>query len=136
MQMCGLENVVFVLIMSRCSYLNYTVVTYSVHNSGMILLKPLWKKLCVGYNNSLRRLMKLDKHSSASEAFVHYGYLPLVNYKGNILQILSIGFGLVQIVLLWVLFYLLFRCLLLSGATGLILYTLANYILWSVYPLF
>ena len=47
-------------------------------------------------------------------------YLPLVNYKGNISQIVSIGFSPVQIVLLWVLFYLLLRCLLLSGATDLI----------------
>ena len=35
--------------------------------------ETLMKKLCVGYNNSLRRLMKLDKHCSASEMFVHYG---------------------------------------------------------------
>ena len=73
MQICWLENVVFVLMMSRCSYLNHTVLTYTVHNSCMILLKPLWKKRCVGYNNSLRRLMKLDKHCNASETFVHNG---------------------------------------------------------------
>ena len=77
MQICWLENLVFVLMMSMCSYLNHTVLTYTVHNSGMILLKPLWKKLCVGYNNSLRRLMKLDKHCSASEMFVHCG-LPAI----------------------------------------------------------
>ena len=136
MQICWLENLAFVLMwvmMSRCAYLNHTVLTCTVHNSGMILLKPLWKILSVGYNNRLRRQMdKLDKHCSASGMFVRLmAYLPLVNYKGNISQSLSIGFSPVKIVLLWVLFYLLFRCLRLSEATGLILYTLANDILWS-----
>jgi len=31
------------------------------------------KKTPVGYNNSLRQLMKLDKQCSASEMFVHNG---------------------------------------------------------------
>ena len=84
------------------------------------------KNLSVCYINGLRRLMKLDKHCRASEMFVHYD---IPAFDGNILQILSIVFSPVQIVLLSVLFYFLFRCLLLPGATGLILYTLTNDIL-------
>ena len=44
MQVCWLENLVFVLMMSRCAYLKHIVLTCTVHNSGMILLKSLWTK--------------------------------------------------------------------------------------------
>ena len=70
-----------------CRFKSYSTNLYSTqfwYDSS----ETLMKKLCVGYNNSLRRLTKLDKHCSASELCLFTtAYLPLMNYKGNILQI-------------------------------------------------
>jgi len=75
------------------------------------------EKLCVGYNNSIRRLMKLVKHCSASEMFVHYGIptfdeLQRKHITNFIYRLQSSSNSILS-----------------SGATGLILYRLANDIL-------
>jgi len=60
-------------MMSRCSYLNHIVLTLYCAQLWYDSSETLMNKLRVGYNNSLRRLMKLVKHCSASEMFVHNG---------------------------------------------------------------
>ena len=58
------------------------------------------KKLSVGYNNILEDLRNWINNVAQVESLFTMAYLPLVNYKGNISQLLSIGFSPVQIELL------------------------------------
>ena len=46
-----------------------------VHLFGMILVKEQLKKIKIAYNNSLRRLLALPKHNSASEMFINLNIL-------------------------------------------------------------
>ena len=58
------------VIYSRCN-----VLIYIVHIVGSILLKNSNEKNKIAYNNSLRRLLSLPKHNSASEMFVNLNIL-------------------------------------------------------------
>jgi len=132
MQMCWLDNLVFVLVMSRCAYLNHTVLTYTVHNSS----ETPMKKWCLCYNNSLRRLMKLDNYCSASEMFVHYGIpafgeLQRKHITNFIHRLQSSSNSCIMSVNC-----LIFCSVVLSYLGLLVYYTLQNDILWSVYTLF
>jgi len=100
----------------KFAYLNHSVLICTVHND-VILLLPLWH---------WRKIV------AQVECLFTMSYLPLPGfgeYKGKLSHILSKALSPVQIVLLWVLVYLLFRCLLSSGATGLILHN--DYQNWS-----
>ena len=46
-----------------------------VHLFGMIQVKQQLKNIKIAYNNSLRRLLALPKHNSASEMFVNLNIL-------------------------------------------------------------
>ena len=115
-----------VLVMSSCIYLNHTVLSCTVHNSG-------YENKSVGYKNSLRWLIKLDKYCSASEMFVYNNGIPSFGeLHSKHITNLSIGFSLVQKVLLWGVFILSF----LFGTYWVNIWHTNNDILWSVYPLF
>ena len=60
------DNVKVQLFKSYCTTLYCSQFWYNCSKTFM-------KKLSVGYNNSFRRLMKLDKYCSASGMFVYYG---------------------------------------------------------------
>ena len=69
------RNVLLILnvIYSRC-----IILIYIVHLFGFTIVKHAMKKINIAYNNSLRRLLSLSKHNSASEMFVNLNILSFV----------------------------------------------------------
>ena len=52
--------------------------------------KAALKNLNIAYNNSLRRLLGLSSHNSASDMFVNLNILFMGNYSGNMCIVLEI----------------------------------------------